>query len=244
VEPSLTISNYNSPRQTVVSGPTPAIHALKTRCDRERIRSSILPVSNAFHSELVAPASGVFRRALEGIPMAPLSSNAVQVVSTGSGAVLEPDQDLRALLADHIRHPVRFVDAVERAAALQPHLWLEVGPGGVLTALVREILGIRQVRCLPTDLKGEDDHHLLNHVLAQAFVLGFPVNLANLFAHRFHRQIDPDNFHPIFITNPCERQVEIASEELGRFTLSPNGNLRLDGINPTEFDRYLSRRKA
>ena len=39
MEPSLTISNYNSPRQTVVSGPTPAIHALKTRCDRERIRS-------------------------------------------------------------------------------------------------------------------------------------------------------------------------------------------------------------
>ena len=70
VDRSLVISNYNSPRQTVVSGRTAAIHAFKARCEREQIRASLLPVSHAFHSDLVAPAAAEFRRALESIPFA------------------------------------------------------------------------------------------------------------------------------------------------------------------------------
>ena len=214
---SVVISNFNSPRQTVVSGRTPAIHALKARCAREQLRTSLLPVSHAFHSDLVAPAAADFSRALESIPFAPLRADAAKVVSTATGGELPADCDLRALLGGHIRQPVRFVEAVQTAAARRPDLWIEAGPGGVLTALVRDILGPDKAVCLPTDLPGDDTHHLLNLIVARAFVLGFPVRPENLFAHRFHRPFDPENYHPVFITNPCERPVTLDVERLASF---------------------------
>jgi enediyne polyketide synthase len=217
VDDSVVISNYNSPRQTVVSGRTAAIHALKVRCEREQIRASLLPVSHAFHSDLVAPAAAEFRRALESIPFAPRTADGTRVVSTAIGRELPADHDLRELLGNHIRQPVRFVDAVQTAAAQKPDLWVEVGPGGVLTALVRDILGPDNVICLPTDLKDEDAHHLLNLVLARAFVLGFPVRPESLFTHRFHRPFEVENYHPIFIINPCERPVTLDVERLPEF---------------------------
>ena len=203
---SLAISNFNSTRQTVVSGTTESIGKLRAICQARNFRCSQLPVSHAFHSDIVAPAATAFRAPLESVEFKKLSG---RVVSTSTGGELAADADLKDLLAQQIRRPVRFVDTVKRADESKPALWIEVGPGGVLTNFVRDILGADSIHCLPTDLAGDDGFHLLNQVVARAFVLGFPVLTEKLFAHRFHRPFDVDNYHPIFITNPCERPVEL-----------------------------------
>jgi acyl transferase domain-containing protein len=238
---SVVISNYNSPRQTVVSGRTAAIQALKAHCDREQIRASLLPVSHAFHSDLVAPAAAEFRRALQSIPFAPRKADGARVVSTAIGRELPANHDLRELLGNHIRQPVRFLDAVQTAASRKPDLWVEVGPGGVLTALVRDILGPDNVICLPTDLKGEDAHHLLNLVIARAFVLGFLVRPENLFTHRFHRPFDVENYHPLFIVNPCERPVVLTTPVEPLSSALP-AELLPAGLNGRQLSDYLANR--
>jgi enediyne polyketide synthase len=195
---SLAISNYNSPRQTVVSGTTDSIVKLRAMCQTKNIRTQQLPVSHAFHSDIVAPASTAFRASLESADFKPLSG---RVVSTSTGNELAFDSDLKEMLGQQVRRPVRFVEAVKRAAESNPALWIEVGPGGVLTSFVRDILGADSVQCLPTDLAGEDGFHLLNLVLARSFVLGFPVATDKLFAHRLHRPLGADNYNASFIVN-------------------------------------------
>ncbi|MSU64345.1 MAG: acyltransferase domain-containing protein [Pedosphaera sp.] len=202
------ISNYNSSRQTVVSGATDSVARLRQVCADRNIRCQQLPVSHAFHSDIVAPAAAAFRSALESATLQHLTG---RVISTSTGDEIAADTDLKELLAQQIRRPVRFLDAVQKANALRPALWIEVGPGGVLTSFVRNILGADSVHCLPTDLAGEDCFHLLNQVLARAFILGFPLATERLFAHRFHRPFDVENYHPVFIVNPCERPVELTT---------------------------------
>src|SRR5579864_1712496 len=199
---TLTISNYNSPRQTVVSGATAEVSELQASCSARSLRCQLLEVSHAFHSEIVAPAAATFRQAMESTDFGHLSG---RVVSTSTGSELTSGTDLKELLSQTIRCPVRFIDAVQTAEKFRPSLWLEVGPGGAPTRLVREILGNQFAHCLATDMAGEDGFHLLNNVLARAWSLGFPVATRQLFAHRFHRPFNAEAYNPVFIVNPCER---------------------------------------
>jgi enediyne polyketide synthase len=208
----LVISNYNSPHQTVVSGPSDAIKALEGLCQAQRLACRQLAVSHAFHSELVTQAADRFRAALDGnLPGRGLAASPAgpTVISTVTGQPLPADTDLLNHLADQIRRPVRFTAAVLAALETKPDLWLEIGPGVALTTFVRDITSPAEVHCLPTDLPHEDGFDLLNRVLARAWALGFPVKMDRLFAHRFHRPFDPDHFHPQFIVNPCERPADV-----------------------------------
>ena len=151
---ALTISNYNSPKQTVVSGTTAAIEALIQVCTAQSVRCHRLSVSHAFHSALVAPAAEAFKNALSRVSLNTLAGT---VVSTASGQIIPQSVDLRTLLGDHIRQPVRFAEAVTQPAQQHPTLWIEVGPGGVLTTLVRDILGPNNVECLRPIWLGKRD---------------------------------------------------------------------------------------
>jgi enediyne polyketide synthase len=242
LDSSLVISNYNSPRQTVISGPAPAIRQLLGACKQRGVACRPLAVSHAFHSGMVAPAADAFGDALRKLAAAAgqvgefhteTAASAIAgrhkvsrpsthsgkanceydsratatVISSVTGQVLPIESDLARHLADQIRRPVRFMDAVQQAAAAGPALWLEVGPGAVLTGFVRTILSLSDVPCLATDLPGGDGFDLLNRVLARAWVLGFLVRLDRLFAHRFYRPLDAEHYEPQFIVNPCERPV-------------------------------------
>lgn len=228
--PALVISNYNSPRQTVVSGASDAVGQLARLCEERQIACRPLPVSHAFHSEIVAPAADSFRERLRGgrgdggltiddLRFASAGNETgdldhrATMISTVTGQPAPAEVDWPDYLANQIRQPVRFMDAVLRAAEHRPALWLEVGPGGVLTRFVRDIFGAVTVPCAPTDLADEDAFHLLNQVLARAWVLGFPVRLDRLFEHRFHRPFDVEHYEPTFIVNPCERPVDLGQRE-------------------------------
>ena len=209
---ALVISNYNSPTQTVVSGGSEAIQKLELICEEENIRCRRLSVSHAFHSDIVAPAADVFREKLRGTDLlAPLPTapdEPVEVISTVTGDLIRARDAGLEHLAEQIRRPVRFMDAVRKTAAAQPSLWIEIGPGGTLTGFVRDILSPVKVHCRATDLADADGFHLLNQVLARAWALGFPVKLDRLFTYRFRRTLDVDHYEPRFIVNPCERAVD------------------------------------
>jgi enediyne polyketide synthase len=189
------VAGLNAPHQTVVSGPASAIQMVVHRAQARGIRAVTLPVSHAFHSPLVAAAQPALRERLDHEDIRPLRH---KVFSTIAGAELRPDADVRDLLCRQVTSPVRFTEAV--SAARDIDLWIEAGPGQVLTGLMAESCG---APVIPTDAGGPSLRGLLRAVGA-AFAMGAPIERATLFADRFTRPFDLD-WKPRFFANPCER---------------------------------------
>ena len=129
-------ANYNCPGQVVVSGERPAVEECLAEAEREGARRTVmLKVSGAFHSPLVARAADRLRPAVERLrfnePAAPFMSTVT--------ARIEPAQRVGALLVDQLTAPVRFTQAVSGLARSGVRTFVEVGPGDVLSGLVKRI---------------------------------------------------------------------------------------------------------
>jgi len=131
------VANRNSPGQVVVSGERPAVEAALVIARALGARRAIeLPVSVAAHSPLMAEAAEGMRRVLEGItfrdPKPALLANAdAHLITTADGC--------RAELVDHLTTGVDWVRAVEAMHARGVTTFIEIGPGRVLTGLIRRI---------------------------------------------------------------------------------------------------------
>ncbi|MBP2327914.1 enediyne polyketide synthase [Kibdelosporangium banguiense] len=195
-ERPVVIAGLNAPRQTVVSGPAAAVAEVIADAERAGLRATRLPVSHAFHSPLVAEAAGTFAEFIGTQQFKPLRN---RVVSTVTGAELVADADLVELLERQITEPVRFVEAVTEAA-VDADLIIEVGPGHVLSGLVRETVPVPVV-AMDSDSPSIEG---LLRVAAAAYALGAPVRHAGLFEGRHVKQLP----NPIrLFANPCETGV-------------------------------------
>ncbi len=135
------IAAFNAPVLTVLSGAVVAIDAFAEVLTRDGIACTRLHVSHAFHSASMDGALPVFRRALDGIRLAPPQRTFYSCVS---GA---PITKAQATSPDYwcqqLREPVRFAESVQHALAERPAVCLELGPGQALTGLVRAMLAER-----------------------------------------------------------------------------------------------------
>ncbi|MBA2719348.1 MAG: ACP S-malonyltransferase [Chloroflexi bacterium] len=131
------VANRNAPGQVVVSGERAAIVAAADIARELGARKAIvLPVSVAAHSPLMAEAAAGMRRILADIefrdPVLPLIANPdARLITTADGA--------RTELVDHLTAGVNWIAAVERMTAAGIDTFLEVGPGRVLTGLIKRI---------------------------------------------------------------------------------------------------------
>ena len=190
------IAGLNSPLQTVLSGEALEISKVARRAEAHGLHTTLLRVSHAFHSPLVAPAGNHLYAHLEREEFGPLQR---QLFSTVTGQQLNGDTDLRALLREQVTSPVRFMEAVNEAASSGVDLWIEVGPGQTLCGLISQF---RNEPAVALDAGGTSLRGLLNAVGA-CFSLGARVAHDELFADRFARPFDLD-WRPRFFANPCE----------------------------------------
>jgi enediyne polyketide synthase len=189
------IAGLNSPSQTVISGESQAVAAVVARARANGAEAVTLPVSHAFHSQLVAGATPILAEVLERERFLPLQR---KVISTVTGSLLAAHTDLRELLCSQVTKPVRFLEAVV-AASSEVDLWIEVGPGSVLAGLVKPTA---RVPVISLDAGGSSLEGLLKAV-GEAFVLGADIRYRELFEGRVIRPFDL-NWHPKFFANPCE----------------------------------------
>ncbi|MGZ4166119.1 MAG: beta-ketoacyl synthase N-terminal-like domain-containing protein, partial [Solirubrobacteraceae bacterium] len=181
-------ANLNSPRQTVLSGPTDRIDAAIDQCRANGVRARRLPVACAFHSPHVAGARERLAELLErtriSVPEVPVYSN-----TTGE-AHPSDDAAIGRVLAEHLVKPVEFVREIETMYDDGARVFLEVGPRAVLTALVDQILGDRAYLAVPSDRPGRSGLVQLLHCLAGAVSEGVPVRTERLFRGRPAQHID------------------------------------------------------
>jgi [acyl-carrier-protein] S-malonyltransferase len=129
-------ANYNCPGQVVVSGENDAVDACCAEAESQGARRTVkLKVSGAFHSPLVARAADRLRPAIERIafaePVAPFMSTVT--------ARIESAQRMGPLLVDQLTAPVRFTQAAGELVRGGVRTFVEVGPGNVLSGLVKRI---------------------------------------------------------------------------------------------------------
>jgi len=147
-------ANYNTEEQIVVSGEVSGVERLMHLAKEAGAKRAVrLPVSGAFHSPLMEPAENGLRDALATTnfaePAFPVYSNVTEKESTGAA-------DARELLATQLTSPVRWAGEITNIAARFPEaLFVELGPGAVLTGLLSRIVpGARGVACgTPADVE-------------------------------------------------------------------------------------------
>ncbi len=133
-EHGLALANDNCPTQVVLSGAREALPAAAAAAQELGLRIMDRPGSGAFHSPMMAEAVPEFSAALQRVEVA---QPRVPVLSA---VTAQPFDDVRRRLAEAITRPVRWRETMLEAQSMGADRFLEVGPGRVLTGLVKRTL--------------------------------------------------------------------------------------------------------
>jgi [acyl-carrier-protein] S-malonyltransferase len=137
-------ANINSPKQIVIAGNTAAVErAMELLKERGAKRAIKLPVSAPFHCALMQPAQARLAVDLEKIEFADLR---VPLVNNADAVAIQQGDAARGSLVRQVSSPVRWLESVKFLADAGMETFVEVGPGKVLSGLVRQTLA--DARCL------------------------------------------------------------------------------------------------
>ncbi|OLL71672.1 Malonyl CoA-acyl carrier protein transacylase [Pseudonocardia sp. Ae168_Ps1] len=173
------LAAVNGPGSVVVAGDDDAVTALAADLAGRGRRTSRLAVSHAFHSPRMDPMLDAFRDVVEGLtfaePEIPLVSNLTGEL--GGLAATDPGYWVR-----HVRGTVRFADGVRALAADGVDVLVELGPGGVLSAMARDTLGPDSAaHAVPVLRRDRPEEASFAVALGRLHALGVPVDW-----HTFH----------------------------------------------------------
>ena len=129
-------ANFNTPRQTVISGEKEALAAVAGRVGGKKRK---LDVTGAFHSPLIREASAAMDTLLAEVP---LKDPKIPMVSAIDGSILATSDDVRLALRGQMLSPVRWVAVVERFASLGVEEVVEAG-GGTLVRMLRDFEDVK-----------------------------------------------------------------------------------------------------
>ncbi|MGC4792018.1 type I polyketide synthase, partial [Micromonospora sp. DT178] len=173
------LAAVNGPESVVVSGDEDAVLAVAGHFAALGRNTRRLRVSHAFHSARMDPMLDAFGDVLGQLTFA---APRIPVVSTVTGEVLDPDEVRSpAYWLRNVRDTVRFDAAVATLRELGVGAYVEVGPGGVLSALTQEIVGADQAVCAPMLRADHDEAATALAAAATVWARGVPVNWAALF---------------------------------------------------------------
>ena len=137
-------ANLNSPEQTVISGHAAAVkRAVELASQAGAKRAVILPVSAPFHCELMQPAQQQLEADLRNTSFAPLR---IPLVTNVGAETIDKGEDAREALIRQVSLPVRWEDSMRALVEQGVDTFAEVGPGRVLSGLLRQI--DRSVLCV------------------------------------------------------------------------------------------------
>ncbi len=164
------IANINSPQQVVAAGPGPLIEEASTRLAAHGYNVHLLPVATAFHSPMVKAATAPFTDFLSGIRF---EAPRVPVYANSTAQEYPADAEgMRTLLATQLARPVRFAEQIQAMYQAGARIFIEVGPGGVLSSLTDACLQGQPHVAVALDRKGKDAVTALWLGLAKLAVAG------------------------------------------------------------------------
>jgi len=175
----VSLANDNAPGQAVLSGDLEGLKRAAEALSGRNIASRLLPVAAAFHSPHVGPASQPFAQGLASHalaePCTPVYANSTAgPYPSGASALIE-------VLSGQIGRPVLFRQTLEAMHAAGVTTFLEVGPGSVLTGLVRQSFPADSVTAVALDDKHRNGTTSFLCAIGQLAVSGIPIDIAGLY---------------------------------------------------------------
>lgn len=222
--PAVVIANRNSPEQIVLAGPLAAIEAAAPLLREKGLSVTRLAVSTAFHSPIVAGAATAFRDDLNAAAIAPPH---LPVYGTATAAPYAASADgVRDTLARQIAQPVHFADQIAAMHRDGARVFIEVGPGRVLTDLVGQCLGRESHLAVSLGAQSQESWRSLLSGLAQLAVGGVPLDLAFLW--------DGYDVRPPATERYSAATVEIDGSNYGKVYPPKGGAAALPRPNPPQ----------
>lgn len=170
----LYIANENSDKQTIVSGSLEAINCFEKMMEEQKVKTVRLKVSCAFHSPYMQKASEQFDKALG---KEKIGHSSGRVIGNVDGKCYQTTKTaVRKNLTTQIVSPVKFQSCIEKAYDEGARIFVEFGPGRVLSRLAEEILSDKEVQIVSMNPdKYEDANLQLENAFARLYVMGMPI---------------------------------------------------------------------
>jgi [acyl-carrier-protein] S-malonyltransferase len=131
------VANHNTEQQIVITGAPDMVEKVSALASSLGAKAIPLKVSGAWHSELIKGAQDEFRNVIESMHFNPPDRPVVFNVTADSA---EDPNEIKSIMARQLCSPVKWYDSVCRLMAENVEVFVEVGPGKVLTGLIRKIL--------------------------------------------------------------------------------------------------------
>ena len=152
-------ANFNSPWQIVISGHAQAVaRAVELALERGAKKAVMLAVSAPFHCSLMKPAAERLHDALQDIPVCDIG---IPVISNADAEAYPSKEEIKNILVKQVDHPVRWEESMRELVKRGIKTVIEIGPGKVLTGLMRRIT--KDVRTVnlgnADDLKSLSEHN-------------------------------------------------------------------------------------
>lgn len=130
-------ANFNSPGQIVIAGHATAVNrAIELAKAKGYRKAMLLPVSAPFHCALMQPAADRLKSVLDAVQVSALT---LPVITNVEATANQDSDRVRALLVQQVCAPVRWEQSVQTMIGLGASTFVEIGPGKVLTGLVKRI---------------------------------------------------------------------------------------------------------
>jgi malonyl CoA-acyl carrier protein transacylase len=215
------VANANSPLQTVISGSRKDVEVAAELFVAQGIRTAAIPVACAFHSPLMNPAKDRFERALLEASFEP---PVIPVFSNEHAEHYPADaKGIANTLLDQIVSPVRFVEEIDSMYEAGARVFVEVGPGSVLTRLTQQILGDRPHVAIPSNIRGGDATTRFLAALAHLFVEGASISTEELYRGR---ELECVNVRELSSTEPLGPQVVMVNGAYTRLASAPKRDVK------------------
>ncbi|AYC29210.1 ACP S-malonyltransferase [Paenisporosarcina cavernae] len=131
------VANFNCPGQIVISGTAEGVRLASVAAKEAGAKRAIpLVVSGPFHSSLMSPAAEQLRAVLDEIQ---LEEATVPVINNVTASPVQNPSDIKELLVKQVVSPVQFEQSIEQLKSLGVTVYIECGPGKVLSGLVKKI---------------------------------------------------------------------------------------------------------
>jgi pimaricinolide synthase PimS1 len=218
----ISIAAINGPAATVVSGDDAAVREITEHWKAQGRRTRRLAVSHAFHSPHMDAMLTEYRALAEGVSLCPPR---VPVVSTVTGQLATAEELCSPeYWVRQVRQPVRFGDAVCALAAEGVDTFLEIGPGGVLTAMGQDCVGedvgedSKDTVFVPVLRTGLPDQLSLATAVAQLHIRGVRLDWNAFFAGRGARRVELPTYafqHQTYWLDAGSSAGDLASAGLG-----------------------------
>ncbi|WP_460370024.1 type I polyketide synthase, partial [Actinocorallia lasiicapitis] len=181
------IAAVNGPRSLVVSGERTAVAKVVDVFAAQGRKTTPLRVSHAFHSPLIEPMLGEFRRVVQNLTF---GTPSIRLVSNVTGAIASTEPQTPEYWVRHVRDAVRFSDGVRALETAGVTRFLEIGPDGVLTAMAAQSFTHDHTVAAAALRRDRPESATLLLALARLHTTGLPLDTAAVLTGHAPRTVD------------------------------------------------------